>query len=136
VVCCGCISSHGLQQQGRLQHAPKRLNCTVALVAMDGSTMAATSCAAKILRGSCLKSVTEKNPLRQNLASRCRASSRLSRRSMSYLHCHRSGVERHSTCAISSQSYIQIHDDQLTPIIINTCFASQASLTLEYRDPG
>jgi hypothetical protein len=33
---------------------PKRLNCTVALTAMEGSVSASTSCAAKMRRGSCL----------------------------------------------------------------------------------
>lgn len=58
---------------------------TVIFVAMEGSMMAAHSCAAKMRRGSCLKSVTLTNPLRQKRDRRCSASSRESRRSRSYL---------------------------------------------------
>lgn len=47
--------------------------------------MAAHSWAAKMRRGSCLKSVTLTKPLRQKRDRRCRANSLESRRSMSYL---------------------------------------------------
>lgn len=58
---------------------------TVILVAMEGSMIAAHSCAAKMRRGSCLKSVTLTKPLRQKRERRCRASSLESLRSISYL---------------------------------------------------
>jgi hypothetical protein len=56
---------------------------TVILVAIEGSMMAAHSCAAKMRSGSCRKSVTLTKPLRQKRDRRCSASSRESRRSRS-----------------------------------------------------
>merc|ERR1719347_1046355 len=64
---------------------PNRLNWTVILVVMAGSMMAASSWAAKILRGLSQKSFTEMNLLSQILCSLLRARSLSSSKEMLYL---------------------------------------------------
>mmetsp|Transcript_24220 Transcript_24220/g.62944 ORF Transcript_24220/g.62944 Transcript_24220/m.62944 type:complete len:277 (+) Transcript_24220:592-1422(+) len=81
---------------------PNRLNCTVILVAMEGSISVAISCAAKILSGLLRKSVTENRRLSHSNLRRASASSRSSRRSTSYCGTHT--ALRHSSLAACRMS--------------------------------
>lgn len=65
---------------------PNRLNWTVILVVIEGSTVAATSWAAKIRHGFSSKSITERNFSSQTALRRFRASSRSTDKGILYLH--------------------------------------------------